>query len=201
MDAIILSGLPASGKSSVSAALRDALGYPVIEKDRIKECLFDTLGFQSHDEKRRLDAAASRILLQTMETLFDAGQSLIADNNFDTAAGEALDQLLLKYRPRRVTILLSAREDVLYERYVTRDRAGLRHPGHAQQNHYPPLPGEPAITPIDREGFAERYLKRGMGSVTWDSPVIQLDTTVPESVDLPALVLQVRSCLDGQTHN
>ena len=58
MDLIILSGLPASGKSTVAKALQGAFPYPILEKDRIKECLFDTLGFQSHAEKRRLDAAA-----------------------------------------------------------------------------------------------------------------------------------------------
>ena len=86
MDLIILSGLPASGKSTVARMLQTAFPYPILEKDRIKECLFDTLGFQSHEEKRRLDAAAARILLQTAEELLAAGGSVILDNNFDIAA-------------------------------------------------------------------------------------------------------------------
>ena len=103
MDLIILSGLPASGKSTVARMLQTAFPYPILEKDRIKECLFDTLGFQSHEEKRRLDAAAARILLQTAEELLAAGGSVILDNNFDIAAGAALRELQARRRPRSVT--------------------------------------------------------------------------------------------------
>ena len=138
MDLIILSGLPASGKSTVAKALQGAFPYPILEKDRIKECLFDTLGFQSHAEKRRLDAAAAQILLQTAEDILNAGNSLILDNNFDTAAGEALRSLQERCRPRSVTVLLTADEDTLYERYLARDQAHTRHPGHALSDRYPP---------------------------------------------------------------
>ena len=198
MDLIILSGLPASGKSTVARALQGAFPYPILEKDRIKECLFDTLGFQSHAEKRRLDAAAARILLHVAEELLTAGGSVILDNNFDTAAGEALRTLQSRLGPRSVTLLLTADEEVLYERYLARDQAHTRHPGHAVSDRYPPLPGDPEVSPMEREGFAQRYLSRGMGQVSWDGPVLHVDTTHLESLDTAALVAQVRSALEGQ---
>ena len=198
MDLIILSGLPASGKSTVAKALQRAFPYPILEKDRIKECLFDTLGFESHDQKRRLDAAAARILLQTAEDILNAGNSLILDNNFDTAAGEALRSLQERCRPRSVTVLLTADEDTLYERYLARDQAHTRHPGHALSDRYPPLPGDPAVSPMEREGFARRYLDRGMGQVNWDGPVLSVDTTDLAALDREALVAQVRFALESQ---
>lgn len=198
MDLIILSGLPASGKSTVAKALQGTFPYPILEKDRIKECLFDTLGFESHAEKRRLDAAAAQILLQTAEDILNAGNSLILDNNFDTAAGEALRALQERCRPRSVTVLLTADEDTLYERYLARDQAHTRHPGHALSDRYPPLPGDPAVSPMEREGFAKRYLDRGMGQVNWEGPVLTVDTTDLAALDREALVAQVRSALESQ---
>ena len=195
MDLIILSGLPASGKSTVARALQGAFPYPILEKDRIKECLFDTLGFQSHEEKRRLDAAAARILLQTAEDLLTAGGGVILDNNFDTAAGEALRALQQRLKPRSVTVLLTADEAVLYERYLDRDRAHTRHPGHAVSDRYPPQPGDPEVAPQEREGFAQRYLDRGMGRVNWDGPVIEVDTTDLAALDRDGLVARVRELI------
>lgn len=195
MDLIILSGLPASGKSTVARALQSSFPYPILEKDRIKECLFDTLGFQSHAEKRRLDAAAARILLQTAEVILVSGGSVILDNNFDTAAGEALHTLQTRLAPRSVTLLLTADEDVLYKRYLDRDLSHTRHPGHAVSDRYPPLPGDPEVSPMEREGFAQRYLSRGMGRVNWGGPVIRVDTTNLETLDQTALIAQVQSAL------
>ena len=198
MDLIILSGLPASGKSTVARALQAAFPYPILEKDRIKECLFDTLGFQSHEEKRRLDAAAARILLQTAEDILTASGSVILDNNFDLAAGAALQELQRRCKPRSVTLLLTTDEATLYSRYLARDQAHTRHPGHAVSDRYPPLPGDPEVAPQEREGFAQRYLDRGMGRVTWDGPVLSVDTTDLDALDRTALTAQVRAALADQ---
>lgn len=198
MDLIILSGLPASGKSTVAHALQTAFHFPILEKDRIKECLFDSLGFQSHGEKQRLDAAAARILLKIAEEILISGGSVILDNNFDFAAGEALRELQARCAPRSVTLLVTADEETLYARYLARDLSHARHPGHAVQDRYPPLPGDPDITPMEREGFAQRYLSRGMGEVCWDGPVLKVDTTEPGMLDQDALIAQVRSMLETQ---
>ena len=69
MDLIILAGMPATGKSTVARHLTAFFGYPVLEKDRIKEALFDTIGFECYAEKRRLDLAATEVMFQTMEAM------------------------------------------------------------------------------------------------------------------------------------
>ena len=47
MDLIIIAGMPASGKSTVAEKLSRIFGYPVLEKDALKEELFDTIGCRS----------------------------------------------------------------------------------------------------------------------------------------------------------
>ncbi len=138
MDLIIIAGMPATGKSTVAAAVSEAFGYPVIAKDELKEGLFDVLGFESYAQKRALDHAANEELLRVVRALMRAGASAIIDNNFDTAGGEKLREAIEEYSPNCVTVFLSADPQTLYERYVKRDREHLRHLGHILQDHYPP---------------------------------------------------------------
>ncbi|WFR67208.1 shikimate kinase [Curtobacterium flaccumfaciens] len=42
--AIIVNGMPGSGKSTIGAALAEVLGCPFLSKDRIKEPLADIVG-------------------------------------------------------------------------------------------------------------------------------------------------------------
>ena len=46
---ILVTGLPASGKSGFSAYAGEKLAMPVLEKDRYKEILFDDIGFASRE--------------------------------------------------------------------------------------------------------------------------------------------------------
>ena len=41
MAVIVLTGMPATGKSTICKALAAHFGYPVIEKDAIKEEMFE----------------------------------------------------------------------------------------------------------------------------------------------------------------
>ena len=67
MDLIIIAGMPASGKSTAAEKLSRIFGYPVLEKDALKEELFDTIGFQNYPQKRLLDTAATAVLLRCVE--------------------------------------------------------------------------------------------------------------------------------------
>ena len=188
MRLIIVAGMPATGKSWIAGTLRDHFGLPVIEKDAIKERLFDTVGFESYEEKRALDVAANWELLEKVRRMAEAGQSLIVDNNFDEESARELGKLLEKYDIDCTTVFLSGDTEVLYKRYVERDAAHRRHLGHAMQAHYPPHEGESTEFSMSREGFAERFLRRRMDVMTWGGRRIDLDTTDFEKVDVDALI-------------
>ena len=195
MNIIILAGMPATGKSTLAAKLQQKFGYPILEKDYIKEGLFDTLGFSCYAEKRALDVAANEVLLRWMGAMLKAGQSMIIDNNFDADSAKKLSEMLEENQCKCVTVFMNGDPQVLYERYVERDSKGLRHLGHAMQTHYPPLEGEDTTFHMTREGFDWRFLHLGMDKLTWGGERILVDATVLENVDADALIEKISALL------
>lgn len=191
MNVIILAGMPATGKSTLAAKLQAQFGYPILEKDYIKEGLFDTLGFSCYAEKRALDVASNEVLLRWMDAMIKAGQSMIVDNNFDADSAKKLAQMLEENRCKCVTVFMNGDPQVLYERYVQRDSQGLRHLGHAMQTHYPPQEGEDTTFHMTREGFDQRFLRLGMNRLSWGGAQILVDATVLENIDANALIEQI----------
>lgn len=196
MNLIILAGMPATGKSTVAASLSTAFGYPILEKDNIKEGLFDTLGFENYAQKRALDHAANDVLLRVLEAMLKADNSLIVDNNFDTASAEKLCAILETYQPNCVTVFLSGDPQVLYERYAERDNLHKRHLGHVLQDHYPPREGDSLYYTMTPEEFGEKFFKRGMAQFKCPGERIDLDMTDFGKVSLDALCAQVKTLLE-----
>lgn len=195
MELIILAGMPATGKSTIAKEVQARFGFPILEKDTIKEALFDTIGFEGYPAKRQLDVASNEILIRLIRSMIQANQSVIVDNNFDEESAEKLRLLLDEYPVRTVTVFLSGDPQVLYERYVARDSAGMRHLGHAMQTNYPPHEGESTVFHMTRDGFDDRFVRRKMDNQTWGGERISVDATWPEKINLKELVLQIEEKL------
>ena len=197
MNMIVLTGMPASGKSTVAAKLADALSLPVLAKDEFKEALFDTIGFSCYAEKRRLDHAANAVLLKAAEAMLRSGQSVILDNNFDGAAAEALNALTERMGARCVTVFFGGDTEAFYRRYVERDRLHLRHLGHVVQEHYPLHEGDSPDHDMTREEFREKFEKRGMADVRLNGIRIEIDATEPAAIDTDRLIQEIRTVLQS----
>jgi predicted kinase len=195
MELIIVAGMPATGKSTLAAELAKAFSYPILEKDGIKEVLFDTIGFENYPQKRRLDIAASGVLLHTLEQMLKADTSVIVINNFDTEGAAQLCELMEKYQPRSVTVFLNGDAEVLYRRYVERDHQHLRHLGHILQEHYPPHEGDALDYTMTREEFDEKFFKRGMDKFSCPGGRINLDMTDFDAVCVADVVRRIRELL------
>lgn len=202
MNLLIIAGMPASGKTTVSQKLSDALGYPILEKDALKEELFDTVGFENYAEKRRLDTAACAVLLRAADALLAANTSLILVNNFREDAAADVRALLEKHNANCVTLFFKGDGDVFYRRYVERDLKGVRHLGHVLQEHYPPHADDALNYTMTREEFAEKFEKLGMDKFNAGGHRIEIDATYPERIDTEQLLADIKQAFQAlETQN
>ena len=195
MDLIIIAGMPATGKSTVAKKLSDALGLAILEKDEIKDEMFDTIGFKDRKEKRALDVAANAILLRCTENLLDKGNSLIIVNNFDSDMSDRVQDMIDKAGCNCITVFLNGDPEVLYKRYVARDARHSRHMGHTFIDRYPPLEGDDVNRSMTREYFRDRFENHGMADFKLKGKRIDLDATHPEQIDVEKLISDIKEAL------
>ena len=196
MNIIIVAGMPASGKTTFVNKLSKELGFPVLEKDAIKEELFDVIGFQNYAQKRLMDVAATAVLLRCADSLLSGGQSMILVNNFRADAAPTVEAMLEKHNCGCIFLFFGGDGDVFYERYVQRDLVPTRHLGHVLQDRYPPQPGDPLTYSMTREEFASKFEHLGMNQFQISRGTrIDIDATYPERIDTEAVIAQIRSLL------
>jgi predicted kinase len=124
---VVVSGPPASGKTTVALPLARALGLPLVAKDTVKEALMDALGAGDLERSRELSRAAYAVIRALARSHLDTGVGVVLEANFSLGASET-DLLPLAAGSRAVVVHCWAPPAVLEARY--RDRAAHRHPGH-----------------------------------------------------------------------
>lgn len=129
--AIIISGPPCTGKTTLGQYLSSELSLPFLSKDRIKESLFDTLGWGDREWSRKLGRATMQLLYLSVEIELAAGRSFIVESNFksELATPQFLG-LKSKYNFQPFQIQCQTQGDVLVARFKQRTLSGERHPGH-----------------------------------------------------------------------
>ncbi|HVX29130.1 MAG TPA: AAA family ATPase, partial [Nitrolancea sp.] len=78
---VIVSGPPASGKTTIAERLAGALNLPLLTKDSFKELLADTLHVDGIDWSKKLGAASFELLFSLAERLLVANVSVVIEGN------------------------------------------------------------------------------------------------------------------------
>ena len=135
---VIVCGLPATGKSSLAAELRERLDWPLFSKDQFKELLYDAVQHEPNTPFSRAESVAIgqqsiALLFATARELLETGVSCVIEANFLPGLANAdLDPLLELAQGRQVHCAIP--DDLVLDRYRKRAEAGERHPVHVDQD-------------------------------------------------------------------
>lgn len=160
---VMVSGLPAAGKSTLSERLGRDLGIPVIHRDRLRRYVFD--GFQEIDQVRDLlPAAGDRLVIGAVSMVVEAGGGVVLDGNFNTERHMTpVREFIAATGVHAVEICLWGEPDELRRRFVER--------------------ADPPLT-ADLQQYFEEVLHREREAVLDDPGLVRhLDTTDLSVVD------------------
>ncbi|MDL2293663.1 ATP-binding protein [Ruminococcaceae bacterium OttesenSCG-928-D13] len=196
---ILIAGMPASGKTTFAASLSKALDLPMVSKDRIKELMYDHIGYTTHAEKVKLSTAATGVLYYFAESLMRTGRPFILENNFENVTKPGLQRLLEEYRYRPVTVRFGGDVRVIYERYLAREQTAGRHGGHRASNAWPPQNAGVLAVPLTMEDFVAGVAQRGIAEFTVGGEEILVDAADFTRVSYEDITAQVRRLLGRYT--
>ncbi len=133
---IVISGKPASGKTTLAKAISSRVALPLIHKDAIKEILFDQLGWSDREWSKKLGVASYGLMDYFVVQQLKSGHSLVVESNFkpefDT---EKFRKWKKEYDCEIIQIICRADPKVLFERFSERAQNNERHLGHRDSEH------------------------------------------------------------------
>lgn len=159
---MVVSGLPAAGKTTLATRLGRDLRAPVVRRDDIRLLLLETLDLGT--AAPGVPAAASALTMLMVTAILDSGGVAVLDGNFNTERHMQPVRELLQARPvTAVEVCLWGDPDVLRRRFIAR--------------------AAPPLTP-DLQPYFEQVLHRPHEPVLDDHhDVIHLDTTNAHQID------------------
>ena len=193
MYCILVTGIPAAGKSTTAEFLAEHFGIPVISKDKIKELMFDDIGFHSREEKVKLGTASMNIMYYMAEQLMKKNQPFILENNFENVSKGPLLEVLEKYSYTAITVTLTGNYSKIYQRFIERNNSQDRHRGHVVNDSYPEKFANSVVKPISYKDFVNGIQGRGMDHFSANGPHIVVDTTDFKKLNIESLIQQIEN--------
>ena len=128
---VVVTGPPASGKTTLALTLSKQLGVPLIAKDGIKERLYEAFGSGDREWSRWLGRATYPLIYHFLEAHLRVGCSVVVEGTFgpESANGEFAD-LHARWPFAALQLFCWAPDEILLERAEA--RAPERHPGHVE---------------------------------------------------------------------
>lgn len=128
---LIITGMPATGKTTNGKKIARKLHLPFFSKDAIKEILFDSISNNNakYEDKRKIGVTSYDILYYQTEELMKAGISFILESNFVKQSSNILKKLISTYNYTCITIRFESDLKILHKRFLERETTSERHPG------------------------------------------------------------------------
>ena len=125
---IMITGHLAALKSTIASQLGHDLKIIVFCKDKIKEILGDTIGFETRAENLKLSEATFKLMADGMVQTLLVNDLVILESNFRPYEVEEIKRRCSELGYELIVVFLSGSPHVLYQRYL--DRQSRRHKVH-----------------------------------------------------------------------
>jgi len=184
---IIVTGAPATGKSTLAERLSDEFDLPLFTKDGFKEDLANVLSrplnLSVAQWSNKLGAASYEVLYHVITVMLTVGHSLIVEANFHPAIANAHLRRIHAEQPHYI-IQINCRADaeVIMERFRVRIEAGDRHPIHRYETFL-------------RNGLAQALQAGTYDPLDIPGERLTLDTTAPDPAEEDRIVAAVRALM------
>lgn len=129
---LLVSGAPASGKSTLARALAEIFGSPLISKDAIKESLFDSLGahLMRNLDAPELSRLLSRAAMEMLWSLAPGCPQVILEANFRPRS-EYERERIAALEGRKLEVYCHCTLEEASRRFRERATRADHHPAHS----------------------------------------------------------------------
>lgn len=173
---IVITGAPATGKTTLGRKISPELNIPYLCRDEIKEIMFDSLGWSTREWSRELGLTSFDLLYFFIEKIMQTNSSFIIETAFNAEySNPQINSLCEKYGYTPVQIFCHCDNSIRKTRFHERFNYGNRHPGHVDH------------TMIMEDGDAPKFKLDLAGE-----NLIEIDTTEPDKINWQQLILQIK---------
>lgn len=179
---IIITGGPGTGKSETAKGLLAYLQNDEIVSlsyDAMKEAAWDRLGFDSEEEKKKVNGIALDAFYAILENHMQKEDTILIEYPFYQFHRPPLQRLIKNYGYTAVTIWLHTDLKTAYERGCRRDTGKARHPGHLLNRYHRENFRPEDIASADRHFLSFESFKKSIDGRDYN---LALGITIPVDV-------------------